>query len=76
MLQGRRQEAHNFFRSMAQGSMQPLSPSGDAAALLMVDLIRHGDAAAAVGFYQALPRLHARPQVWPYTTRLYFCTAG
>lgn len=61
VVQGRRQEAHDFFRMIAQGSMQPLAPAGDAAALLMHDLLRHGDPAAAVGFFQTLPRMPVRP---------------
>lgn len=64
-MQGRRQEAHDFFRAMVQGSMQPLMPSGDAAALLIQDLLEHGDAPAAVGFFQALPSLPARPMPSP-----------
>lgn len=64
-LQGRRQEAHEFFRAMAEGSLQPLSPSGDAVALLMHDLLQHGDAPAAVGFFQALPRMPVRPPPSP-----------
>ena len=64
-LQGRRQEAHEFFRAMAEGSLQPLSPSGDAVALLMHDLLQHGDASAAVGFFQALPRMPVRPPPSP-----------
>eukprot|EP00892_Ulva_mutabilis_P012355 jgi/Ulvmu1/9492/UM052_0062.1 len=59
---GRRQEAHDFFRALAQGAQQPLIPSGDAAALLMQDLLHHGDATAAIGFFQTLPRMPVRPQ--------------